>query len=72
MRMKLQIFVSTEKRQQLKTSQNKIIEVRAERHIFAQLVLLLLQHDIDLELTMSYQLGLVPWAMATEDISGEV
>ena len=38
-RMKLQTFASTEKRQQVKTSQNKIIEVRAERNIFAQLVL---------------------------------
>ena len=66
-RMKLQTFASTEKRQQVRTSQNKIIEVRAERDIFAQLVLLLLQHDIDLELTMSYQLGLVPWALGTAD-----
>ena len=66
-RIKLQTFASTEKRQQVRTSQNKIIEVRAERDIFAQLVLLLLQHDIDLELTMSYQLGLVPWALGTAD-----
>ena len=56
-RMKLQTFASTEKRQQVKTSQNKIIEVRAEKNIFAQLVLLSLQHNIDLGLTMSYQLG---------------
>ena len=58
--MKLQTFASTGKRQQVKASQNKIIEVRAERKIFVQLVLLSLQHNIDLELTMSYQLGPVP------------
>ena len=43
--------------------------MRAERNIFAQLVLLSLQHDIDSELTMSYQFGPVPCALATADRS---
>ena len=40
---------------------------RAERNVFAQLVLLALKNDTDLEMTMSYQLGKVPWTLATAD-----
>ena len=31
--------------------------------------MLALKNDIDLEMTMSYQLGPVPWILATEDRS---
>ena len=44
-----------------------IIEVRAEGNVFAQLVLLSLKNNIDLEIIMSYQLGPVPWTLATAD-----
>ena len=51
----------------MKSTQNKLIEVRAERNVFAQLVMLALKNDIDLKMTMSYQLGPVPWTLATAD-----
>ena len=51
----------------MKSTQNKLIEVRAERNVFAQLVMLTLKNDIDLEMTMSYQLGPVPRTLATAD-----
>ena len=45
--------------------QNKPTEVRSEQNVFAQLVLFALKNDTDLEVTMSYQLGPVPWTLAT-------
>lgn len=49
------------------TSQKKIVESKAERNIFGQLVMLCEQHDIRLDKTLSYSLGPVPWALATAD-----
>ena len=49
------------------SSQNKISQIRAERNVFGQLVLLAIQHDVDLELTLSFPLGPVPWSLATAD-----
>ena len=65
--MKYKTFASMEKCQKVKNSQNKLVEVRAERNIFAQLVILSLKNDIDLEMTMSLKLGPVPWTLATTD-----
>ena len=65
--MKYKTFVSMEKCQKVKSSQNKLVEVRAERNIFAQLVMLSLKNDIDLKMTMSFQLGPVSWTLATAD-----
>ena len=56
-----------EKCQKIRSSQNKVVEIRAERNVFVQLVLLSMKHDKDLELTLSFQLGLVPWALAAAD-----
>ena len=53
--------------QKIRSSRNKVVEIRAERNVFAQLVLLSMEHDIDLELALSFQLGPVPWALATAD-----
>ena len=67
-RMKiLKTFASMQTSQKIKSTQSKPIEVRAERNVFAQLVLLSLKNNIDLEITMSYQLGPVPWTLATAD-----
>ena len=51
----------------LTSSQNKMTQVRAERNVFGQLVLLSLEHDLDLQLTLSFPLGPVPWSLATAD-----
>ena len=66
-RRKIKTFSSMEKCQKIRSSQNKVVEIRAERNVFAQLVLLSMKHDIDLELTLSFQLGPVPWALVTAD-----
>ena len=57
-RRKFNTFSSMEKCQKIRSSQNKVVEIRAERNVFAKLVLLSMKHDIDLELTLSFQLGL--------------
>lgn len=51
----------------LTSAQNKVTQIRAERNVFGQLVLLAVQNGIDLETTMSFPLGPVPWALATAD-----
>ena len=66
-RRKFKTFSSMEKCQKMRSSRNKVVEIRAERNVFAQLVLLSMEHDIDLELALSFQLGPVPWALATAD-----
>ena len=66
-RMKIKTFASIQKCQKVKSTQNKQIEVRAERNVFAQLLVLALKNNIDLEMTMSYQPGPVPWTIAAAD-----
>jgi len=36
-------------------------EITAERNVFGQLVILALQHELNLESVLSYLLGPVPW-----------
>lgn len=66
-RNKLKTFATTEVTKTVRSTQNKITQIKAERNIFGQLVLLSVQHDIDLQLTLSYPLGPVPWSLATAD-----
>ena len=51
----------------VKSSENKLVKVKAERNIFGQLVLLSVENNIELEITPSYPLGLVPFSLATAD-----
>ena len=73
-------FHSPVKKQNLKTfatrevkssmvcgKERRNIELTAERNVFGQLVILALEHQVTLENVLSYQLGQVPWAMATAD-----
>ena len=39
----------------------------AERNVFGQLVVLALQHELNLGSVLSYPLGPVPWGLATSD-----
>ena len=66
-RNKLKTFAANEVTKHVTSSQNKISQIRAERNIFGQLVLLSIDHDVDLELTLSFPLGPVPWSLATAD-----
>ncbi|KAK3106630.1 hypothetical protein FSP39_024006 [Pinctada imbricata] len=49
------------------SSKNKEIELKAERNLFGQLMILAVQNNIDLAVTFTYPLGPVPWALATAD-----
>ena len=66
-RNKLKTFAASQVTKKVTNSQNKISQIRAERNVFGQLVLLAIQHDVDLELTLSFPLGPVPWSLATAD-----
>ena len=66
-RNKLKTFAKAEAKKTLKRTQNRMTQIKAERNIFGQLVLLSLQNDIDLQVTLSYPLGPVPWLLATAD-----
>ena len=45
----------------------KTKEIKAERNVFGQLVVLALKHDINMKSVLSFPLGPVPWALATAD-----
>jgi len=45
--------------------------VKAERNLFGKLLMLLQNNDIDLEGVFAYQLGPVPWSLATCDGGSE-
>ena len=48
------------KKKKEKSSQNKMTQNRAERNVFGPLTLFSVQHDFDLELTLSFPIGLLP------------
>ena len=54
-------------RRNLTSSQNEIGEMRAERKIFCQLVILSIEHNVDLKWTLSLPLGPGPWSLSTPD-----
>ncbi|KAK3107392.1 hypothetical protein FSP39_013623 [Pinctada imbricata] len=66
-RVKLKTFDSIAVTKKVKSSQNKTIELKAERNLFGQLVVLAASNQIDLLTTFEYQLGPVPWSLATAD-----
>ena len=66
-RNKLKTFAASQVTKKVTSSQNKISQIRAERNVFGQLVLLAIQHDVDLELTLSFPLSPVPRSLATAD-----
>ena len=52
----------------IKTSTGgKSTEVKAERNLFGQLVVLAVQQSIDLQKILAYPLGPLPWSFATAD-----
>ena len=65
-KQKLKTF--DEKRdRKLTTTQKKIVEIKAERNLFGQLVMLSEQHKISLDKTLGYPLRPVPLFLATAD-----
>ena len=66
-RNKLKTFANAEVRKTLKSTQNKMTQIKAERNIFGQLVLLSVQNDIDFQVTLTYPFDPVPWSLASAD-----
>ena len=66
-RMNLKTFDSNKVVKRVKSTANKLVQIKAERNVFGQLILLSVSNNIDLRLTLTYPLGPVPWSMATPD-----
>jgi len=58
---KLKTFASAAVMRKIKSSDSKLVEIKAERNIFGQLILLSMQYEIDLQNTLSYPLGPGLW-----------
>ena len=66
-RNKRNTIAACEVKKKLTSSQNEISQMRVERNVFGQLVLLSIEHNVDLELTLSFPLRHVPWSLSTPD-----
>lgn len=66
-RQNLRTFAALKKKKQLTSTQKKVLEIKAERNLFGQLVLLSEEHNISIDKTLSYPLGPVSWTLATAD-----
>ena len=51
----------------VKNTKNKEMQIKVGRNIFGQLVLLSIEHNIDLQVTFLYSFGPVPFTLATAD-----
>ena len=54
-------------KKKLSNLQNANSQVRAKRSVFGQHDLLSIGHNVDLELTLPFLLGTVPWSQSTPD-----
>ena len=66
-KQKLKTFASLSKTAKVTAVSKKSKEIKAERNVFGQLVIIALENQISLEKVMTYPLGPVPWALATSD-----
>ncbi|KAH3787429.1 hypothetical protein DPMN_165553 [Dreissena polymorpha] len=64
---KLKTFATSEVNKSIRSSSNKLAKVKAERNILAQLILLTIQNEIDLERTLSYPLYPETLSLETAD-----
>ena len=55
------------KTETIKNKSNKDIKITAQRNVYAQLLMLAQENDIDLEKLFAFPLGPVPWPLATGD-----
>lgn len=66
-RQNLKTFASLAKTVKVSGTENKSKQIKAERNVFGQLILLALEHNISMEKVLAYPLGPVPWSLATAD-----
>ena len=65
--LSLKTCASMKKSKKLTSSDKKIVEIKAERNIFGQLVLLSEDNNISIERALTCFLGPVSWVLATAD-----
>ena len=63
--IKLKTVVACKVKKKLTSSKSEISQMRAERDILGQLVLLSIGHNVDLVLTLLFFLRPVPWSLST-------
>ncbi len=64
---KLKTFAAMQVKKKVMSSQNKVIEIRAERNLYGQLPMYAEEHNISMEKALKFPLGPLPWALATSD-----
>ena len=64
---KLKTFTVLKKTETIRTMSNKEIKITAQRNVYAQLLMLAQENDIDLQKLFAFPLGPVPWPLATGD-----
>ena len=63
----MKTFASLKKTATIGQRFNKEVKITAQRNIYAQLLIVAEQHEIDFEKLFEYPLGPVPWALSTGD-----
>jgi len=66
-KMNLQVFQAMATTKLLMSGQKKTIQVKAERNLLGRLLMLSQTHDTSLDKVSEYQLGKIPWTLATAD-----
>ena len=61
------LMLARSSQKKLLNLQNVNSQMRAERSVFGKLDLLSIGHKVDLELTLPFLLGPVPWSLTTPD-----
>ena len=66
-KQKLKTLAKTAVKKKLTSSQNKVVQLAAQRNVFGQMLVLSEEYQISLERALSYPLSPMPWALATPD-----
>lgn len=66
-KLRLKTFASMAVKKELKSSEKKTIQVKAERNLLGRLVILSQDNDISLRKMFEYPLSPIPWSIATAD-----
>ena len=66
-KMRLKTFKDMAARCSMSASKKKTVEVKAERNLLGNLLMLSQTHDISLERLFRYPLGPIPWTLSTAD-----
>ena len=66
-KVKLKTLITNAKVRTLKKKKNKEIKVKVQRNLSGQLLVLSLEHEIDIQKVLCYPLSPVPWSLSTSN-----